>query len=551
MARGERRTRHGHAGGHGAERSHHAVPQLTDDQRAAVEALVGEVSALAQALRQAQSDGRAALAAQLERVEQVEEPVALAFAIRLGELRGEQGTDAANVAAALGELEPRREVAREARRARLRLGSTGIVPTLVIPPLPVGAVAAPFTPARAAAADPSSAASFRHGPRLVEAYATRSRESGEMSLLLGWQESLDPDQVRGHLFLLDFWHDGVRDFSITEMMTRRHFTRDLVSKLKSTEDVKSLPLPWEQARHLVLEALEVNDWRGTTPAEAFTEQRAQLEARLLGEPEDEVARAAVAAEEDRFRREGDRPFIAPDMEPDETVANWIGAWSYGDYGLAYDLLADDNPLRQAQTREEYLALRRQWAAEAEPAALRMTLVREQERRASALWVPGATGALAGAGKEVEAFWSATLKDSPLGGQIEEVPMATLLSQETGRHWYWTAYTLRHDRAHGLWLLSRLRDEGKAAQGLTLEELQRRLKDAHDEMEQMAQTAPPNPGDKEATELVRRLTGLISTALHYDDALIVRLPLDEATYRAAVDDARALANHERAAALLER
>jgi tetratricopeptide (TPR) repeat protein len=286
------------------------------------------------------------------------------------------------------------------------------------------------------------------------------------------------------------------------------------------------------------------------PAE-FEQHRAQIEERLLGEPPTEEARAAIAAEEERFAREGDRALISSGMEPDETVANWIGAWSYGDYGLVYDLLADDNPLRTAQTRDEFIAQRRQWAKEAEPAALRMALVREQERRASALWVPGATTGLTGASKDIEAFWSLTLKDSELGGQLEELPMATLISAETGRHWYWTAYTLVRDRAYGLWTISRIRDEGRNSQALTIEELQARLKEAHDQMDQLAQTAPQDPREKEATELVRQLTGIVSSALHYHDALIARLPLDEATYTAAVDDARALANHERAAALLER
>ncbi len=53
------------------------------------------------------------------------------------------------------------------------------------------------------------------------------------------------------------------------------------------------------------------------------------------------------------------------------------------------------------------------------------------------------------------------------------------------------------------------------------------------------------------EVVRAVTGSLATVLHYDDALIVKLPLDESAYRGAIDDARTMNNHERAAALLER
>ena len=73
-------------------------------------------------------------------------------------------------------------------------------------------------------------------------------------------------------------------------------------------------------------------------------------------------------------------------------------------------LADDSPLRQAQSRAEYIAQRRAWAGDAQPGAVRLTLVREQKQRASVLWSPGAAGTLGG-GQDYEAFWSLSLRDS--------------------------------------------------------------------------------------------------------------------------------------------
>ena len=545
MARNDRRNDRRATHGRGNARPERAgPPALTEAQSAALTALLGELPALAAALRAAQHGGRPALAAALGRVEQLEEPVALAFALRLGAVRGAGANDAADVAQAMGELDPRREVAREARRARLRLRSAGATPSLTIAPLPAAAARA-----AQATAEPVHFASAHH-PLLVEGHITRSRDAGELSMILVWQEGANPDIVRAQLFLLEFWHGGLKDFSVTESMTRRHFQQDILGRFK-TEAGTLASVNWAQARRLVLEALAVNDAAGTEPAADLTAHRAQMEERLIGEPRDDEQRQAIAAEAERFAREGDRPFIASNLQPDETVADWIGAWSFGDYGLVYDLLADDSPLRRAQSRAEFIALRRQWARESQPAALRLTLIREQERRASALWVPGAVPGAVGASRDEEAFWSLVLSDTPVGGQLEELPMATLLSAETGRHWYWTGYTLQRDRTFGIWTIARIRDEGRASQGLTIEELQQRLKEAHEQMEQMAESTTEQTSEAEATELVRKITGVISAALHYHDALIVRLPLDEPTYRAAVDDARALANHERAAALLER
>jgi tetratricopeptide (TPR) repeat protein len=371
-----------------------------------------------------------------------------------------------------------------------------------------------------------------------------------MTLMLAWQESATSELVRGHLFALDFWREGVKHFILTDAMTRKQFLGETVEKLRA-EKMPTMPVTWAQARHLVGEALDVNAWRGSAPAEAFHEHREQIDARLLAEPEDAERRAEVTAEEERVAREGDRPYISPDMEADETIANWLGAWSFGDYALTYDLLHDDAPLRRAQPRDEYIAVRRKWADEAEPGALRLAVVREQQRRASALWVPGAAGTVGTAGKDYEAFWSLVLKDSPLAGAVEEVPMATVTSIESGRHWYWTAYTMQRERAYALWCIARIRDEGAASQALTADELQKRVEEAHQVAEQAASSAPQDPRSPQAAEAVRTVTAALSAALAYRDAIIAKLPLDEAAYRAAIDEARTLNNHERAAAYLER
>jgi tetratricopeptide (TPR) repeat protein len=560
MARGDRRSGRGHGRGarqKGQPSEKAETPQLDEQQRAQAEALLAEVAALAQALGAAVPLGRAALLEILAPLRAAPEPVALAVALRLGDIHGVDASDAAVVAQALGELDGRRDVAREARRSRLRLRSAGVVSALplafpasqpvsthsVLPSSP--APAAP-TPAPEPVGERVSAA-----PRLVEAYATRTREQGEVVLVLGWQEGRDADFVRGYTFELSFWSDGVKAFALLEPMRRTHFLAETIEALRA-ERVEVVPVTWAQARRLVIEAIDVNAWRGTEPDAEFTRHHKQIAARLLDEPETAEGKAELETEAERYAREGDRHLVGANLEADEVLVHWLGAWSFGDFPLTYDLLADDHALRRTQTREEHVRLRRQWWQEADPAGLRVTLAREQEQRASALWVPGTTGVIgASAKKEFEAFWSLVLHEAAAGGQLDELPLATLTSKETGRHWYWTGYTLSRNPRWGLWLISRTRDEGGASQALSIEELQQRITEAHKTIEQLTSQPPPRPGSDEAAEALRAITGAITAALHYSDALLVRLPLDEHIYREAINDARGIGNHERAAALLEK
>ena len=561
MARSDRRTpqqrsrKQGGAQGQGQghAQGHTEAPPLTEDQREALKALSERTASLAQELRDAQSSGRDALIEALAPLDQQDEAVVVAYASHLATVRGAEARDAADVAQALGELAARREVAREARRSRLRLRSAGFPSSLTIPSGPPAVTATdgheltPPTPIT------SISPQSRRRRQLVEALATRTRESGEVALLLAWQEGMDPENVRGYSLALDFWLRGVSGFSVSEPMSRTRFRREIAETLQMDgQRVPTVKLTWAGARRLLREALAVNEWRGTEPAAEFQAQRGAIEERLLAEPDDDEARAEIAEEEARYEREGDRPFIGDGMEADETIANWLGAWCFGDYGLTWDLLSNENPLRSGATRADYIALRRQWASEADPGALRLMLIREQQQRASALWTPTAVGRLTGSSaKELEVFWSVVLHETPIAGQLDEMPMATLASQETGRHWYWTAYTVARDATASLWLISRQRDEGAASQALTVDELQKRAQEARETAEKTAQTAPENPRDPRTMEVVRAVTGALATVLHYDDALIVKLPLDESVYRKAIEDARNMNNHERAAALLER
>jgi tetratricopeptide (TPR) repeat protein len=517
---------------------------LTEEQRAQVAALLGATDALARALHAAGPD-RAALSSALQPVRDTDEPVAAAYAAGLGAARGAGAQAAADVATVIGELDTRHEVAREARRSRVRLRSAGAAHAIVIPP------AQPVAPSLAAT--PIAPISLApRAPLFIEAHVTRSREAGELTLVIIWQEGADADTQRGYLFLLDFWREGIKDFEIADPMSRARVQSQLIAPLTQRDGPGVVKIGWAQARGLVLQALAVNDWRKAAPAAEFTRFRAQLDERLLAEPANATRQEEVIAEQARMEREGDRPLFDINLEAEETLANWLGAWSLGDYGLSYDLLSADHSARRGVSRAEYVALRRQWAAEADPAALRLTVIREQEQRASALWTPSsAPGRLGTGGREIEAFWSMTLTESPIGGQLPELPMGTLISKSTGRHWFWTGHTLRRDPSSNLWLVAASRDEGAQSQGLPVEELTKRVKEQREKAERTATEAQSQPEGPATSEALRAVTAYLTTALHYSDALMTRLPLDETICREAINDARALGTHERAAALLER
>ena len=551
MAQHDRKDRRRHL--HGA---HSPEVSLDDGQTQALEALLLRLPELAESLRDTSTQGTAAQHERLSSIEAAPEPVAIALMQRLGDVRGRDAHDAIEIAQAVGELDPRREVAREARRARLRLRSAGALPSFSFtpPPAPTPLRAEPSAPVPAAV-DPPRETTLAHLPVLSKALVSQGREQGEVLLVLGWQEGEEASYLRGYSFLLDFWEGGVKGFTLMDSMSRQRFDREVRSLVQGERESETVPLVainWAEARRLVLEALAVNSWRNTEPDADFVRYRSQIEKRLLDDPTTEELRQQVQAERDRSDREGDRPYISSQMEAEEVAVNWLGAWTFGDFGLAYDMLSDDHPEHRRQSRSDFIALRRTWWDEAQPAGLRVTLVREQEKRASALWVPETTGRLGlQQQKDLEAFWSVVLREVELGGELPELPLATLASKSTGRHWYWTGYTMSRDAASGRWEVSRSRDEGANSQALTIDELQQRVQEAHQRVERITAEAAPEPGTEAAAEALQTITGALTSSLHYSDALVLRLPLDESVYRGAINDARTLGNHERAAALIER
>ncbi|HXZ03300.1 MAG TPA: tetratricopeptide repeat protein [Ktedonobacteraceae bacterium] len=242
-----------------------------------------------------------------------------------------------------------------------------------------------------------------------------------------------------------------------------------------------------------------------------------------------------------------KTFINPNLEPDEVVGDFIGAWTLGDFGLCFDFLASDSPLSEGLSRDEWIDLRRRWADEAHPASYEPRFLRERERSQQSIWLPSsALSERISTLREVEMGWSLELTDTPLSATLPEMPMGTAVYKKTGRHWFWTSYTLVKE-ADG-WRIQRMKDEGANAQSLSIAELQQRIKTIDERIQEIIETHQPNePGVQQYYE---EIIWRSIQAMHYDDALLVKLPLDRTIYDDAYSRARGVQLSDRAIVYLE-
>lgn len=436
-------------------------------------------------------------------------------------------SDAADLLLAIHELAPQKAVRKEARRALIQLAGAKVYPS--------------WTPEPEAAA--VGGVATENPPRFWKGIVAEMRESGELQLILCWEQGLEYGEARMFSFLLDFWRDGVKDF-FTDTGTKRYIEDKLKAirqrarmtdlEADDTEPTTFVDCTLAEGRRLLNEALDINRWRKTEPHKDFR-QALPLAQRLILH--------ATEAGEDRGLT-----FISRDLEPDMVAANFAGGWSMGDYGLCYDLLTRDSPLLEGRSREEWIELRRKWADEARPARFEVYFLREREQsKQSTLWLPTSVlSARSTSSKEVELGWSLELSDTPLSGTLPEMPMGTAVYKETGRHWFWTTFVLEQEQ--GEWRLARLKDEGAALQGLPLDELHKRIKEYDEVIQKIMREHRPDERDAQQyyDEMVWRMWQILA----FDDALLARNPLDKSVYEDAYARAMSVRAVERAAVYAE-
>jgi tetratricopeptide (TPR) repeat protein len=423
-------------------------------------------------------------------------------------------SEAADILVAINAFSPQKELRKEARRGLLRLEGAKTLPHWT----------APVTQA------PAVQLATPNLPRFLHGFATQSRESGEIQLLLSWEQGYEYSETRMLGFLLDFWHDGVKDFFITTG-SRRHVEDELRDLRSQLSENALVPCTLAEGKRLLEEALQINDWRDVQPAEDYRKQLPLLNKLIFQASE--------------IGADSGQDFIASVMEEQEVVVNFIGAWSFGDYGLAYDLLTTNNAARDNLTREEWMQLHQSWYDEAHPTRMQLNFVHAVEQSQSAIWLPTTSSSKHNdAKKELEVGWALELVSTPLSGTLKEMPMGTAINKETGRHWFWSNFTLVKEQ--GGWRIQQLKDEGLALQAFTEQELQKRIDDYIKAIENGANQHEMNP-----TEFAEELSWRLTQMLHFDDVLIAKQPLDAKATEEAYNHAILTGNPERTVVYLER
>lgn len=448
----------------------------------------------------------------------------------LKRLARERDADSADVLLAVNELAPIKAVRKEARRALLQLAGAKVYPSWTpVPDQPaVGNLNVTFP------------------PRFWKGSAAVMRESGELQLVLCWEQGYEYSEARVISFLLDFWQEGVRDF-FTELGSKRHIEEhisEIYRMARTAEEeygrednekpVTFVDCTLAEGRRLLNEALSVNRWRKVEPQKDFRHHLSLVQQLILH---------ATEVGDDRGLS-----FIERGLEPDMVAANFAGGWSMGDYGLCYDLLTRDSSIREGHDRDQWMEMRRSWADEAHPSRFEIYFLREREQhQQTTLWLPTSVlSKRSSEQKEIELGWSLELTETQLSGTLPEMPMGTAVYKETGRHWFWTIFTLTQE--DGEWRISRIKDEGSAIQGLPLEDLRQRLKEYDEAIQKILDEHQPT--DPKAQEYYEEMLWRSWQVVSFDDALLAKNPLDKAVYEDAYARALSMRAVERAAVYAE-
>lgn len=481
---------------------------ISDEENIQLQHILEHHQELAQQIRSTTTPAQAEDA--LKNITALSEDVQMAL---LKALVKAQTLDAADILTALNAFSPNKEVRKEARRSLLRLDAAKIY--------------AQWTPPIAQAS--AIQLNVSHAPRFWKGSVTQSREQGEVQLLLFWEQGYDYSEVRILGFLLDFWQEGIKD-AFVDTVSKRAVEQRIASMRARMPDVVVVDCTLAEGKRLIEEALAINTWRGVEPNADYRNRLPTI---------NQLVFQATDIGEDKGQT-----FINPELEDQEVIVNFLGAWSLGDYGLAYDLLTEGSKIRNSLTREEWIERHRAWYDEAHPARIELGFVHEQERSQSALWLPTSTVSRTPSRKDVELGWSVELLDTPLGGTIRELPMGTAINKETNRHWFWTNYTV--ERTPAGWRIQQSTDEGANIQGLSISELQKRIQEYEDAID-----AKMKQRDEDVNATLQELTWRVTQLLHFYDALIVKLPLDRQINEEAYGRAVFAGNPERIIVYLER
>jgi len=263
--------------------------------------------------------------------------------------------------------------------------------------------------------------------------------------------------------------------------------------------------------------------------------------------------------------------LFPASEYLDIVGDFLENFTKGQYEEAYEQLASTSPLRQGLSSEAWVAQRRQWNAVAHPARFRIAFIEDTEDIEDIEQDLTAQDALDT--PAVEVGWSLQFAETPLTIQLPEMPVATAMLKETGRHWFWTRYTLVEE--DDKWLIDRIIDEGANVLNLQKTDIEQHLDTIAELAEKRLRALEEEENLEDEEDLDEDLDaedededlddeGFMDTLLemeeafrvmtkgtHYNDALIAQSPnTDPEPYEQNVKQAMVTNDMERAAVYLQ-
>jgi tetratricopeptide (TPR) repeat protein len=470
---------------------------------------------------------------------------------------GAEGTvEAADVVQALQNYTQLKTVRKEARRALLRLESADIYPKWQPPALPS------LTSVLEEALESEGEA-----PRFWRGEYSDTEDSGEIQLLLFFEQGERYREVRLIGFLLDYWNDGLKDF-FTYVKSKRSTEKQIEQiHMEAAPDVKFLQCTLDEARGMIDDALAINERNNKPPHPDYVRNREMVDELLEADFEE-------SAEEDESELEKALAALPPQLRdllaaPDFAeldVSSFLTTLENGEYGNVYDNLSNTSPLRQDLSKREWITRHRQWRREAMPETIIVHFMqqhKESEDEQSPI---------------IDVGWSYTFKDT--AESLPEIPTATLTSAETNRHWFLTTFEMVKER--GKYRVYNVIDEGQRLLTLPEEEIRERLTELHEQAEQLRlkqqeledeeledeeledeeledeelededeededEEDEDEDEEEDESDYLAEAAQKLTTTLYYRDALIRHTPHDDTLYKEASDWSLVIGDNERAAA----
>ena len=431
-------------------------------------------------------------------------------------LAKENETDAADILTGINIFSQLKEVRKEARRGLLRLESGKVRPQWK-PPMKD---------------TPAVPVSISKPPRFWKGFVSQTREEGEMQLLLCWEQGSEYTEIHLFSFVLNYWENGVK--ALFMQVGNKRTINERVNELRTGMPNNAIvDCTLAEGKRLIEEALSVNTWHNVEPSQDYRNQLPTLN-RLIFQATD-------------LGEDSGNTLITPELETQEVLVNFLGAWTFGDFGLAYDLLTEDCEIRDNLPRDEWIKQHRQWYQEAKPLRMELGFVHDIPAQQGALWLPSSMSRTVEK-KDVEVGWSVELIDTPLSGTLKEMPFRTATNKETGRSWFWTRYSLI--RVNNAWRIQKVADEGLALQGATTDYLQKHIKEQEETLEQFIEQQRQNQNQNLETFL-ETISWRLTQLLHFYDTLIPQLPLDYEICKQAYGSSVLTGDPERKMVYLER